>query len=537
MAGILGRSFPIRPHLAKPIVGAAPSGEPPLVIQVSVTQIAGRSSRYFRLTPRPQYARPIVSTVQPPLVVRALGVRVHRLRPTLFYYRVQRPRLAPPTLQLGPPVARGTFVNQSLERGHFQRTAPPRPHVAPPNLTPGPPVARGTFVYQATETSRFLRSTPRPHLAPANLTAAPPSSADPLVIQAMFTRVSRDRSLLRALPLRPHLSPPVITPYVPPAPPLHTRPVIISRQAILRARFRPHAEIHMGVADPGEAEEPPPEPTGDPLLWQLMVSQAVQAARRFRVPTPRPHLAPANLSPPPRHVQARITQTNRFLRITPRPHLAPPIVTPYVAPETDPPLVIQISITGQAVQRSRYFRPTPRPHTAPPITTAEEEVEEVTLLSSTIISQAVERSRLRRGVQRPQYARPNLTPASIDLLAGTFVYQAVERSRNLRLRNAPPRPHLAPVNLAPRPFRPGTFVYTAVDRAAIFRSRSAPAPHTARGLLPVVLAATGSGDWAWELEADAGGTSVITVDPSTQRNHIVGFDEKVGRSRHTRGYD
>ncbi len=506
MAGILGRSFPIRPHYADPVVAAA-QADPPLVVQISVTSQALQRAQ-LRTVTTVRVAPPIVGAgAQPPVDGRAtfIGQAIQRAK-----LRIPRTVVLstgdPGAADAGAPLtARAYIVSQAAESARRLRVgrmvAASSADPAAAEIVGADPLLLGLVVSQALQSARYPRSVRQsPHLAAPTLTAA---AAGP-VAAGTFVSQALERARLRTVTTVQTAGPGVAAAAQP--------PVAFGQfafQALERARLRTVTTVHAADAIVGE-----PPPAGEPpLVIQVTVTRQARYRPRIGRTVPRPHVAQPTLTaeaqPPVARGTFTLVDITRLLPL--RPHLAEPIV----AAEAQPPAPFG-RFVFQAIERARLQRRVPAPHLAEPIVAPGGPVVE----GITFVSQAVERARLQTRVPRPHVPAVNLTQPTPQppVARGTFVFQAEQRPQVARTRSVPkphlarpivgapaapfiaprpyvasqstermrigrttPEPHLPPRTLTPPPFRPTTFTGQAVERP--HTRRSVPKPHTAKPIV------------------------------------------------------
>lgn len=177
-----GRFFTGKTRVAPPNLTPAPGTIPPLAPAVIVSQVQRRGTLQ-RSVPKPHLSP---ANLAPKPFPPAKIVRV-RIKPF-----GGRTRLAPPvvTQQAFPPVAAGSFVNQTTKRSTLQRTVP-KPHLARGIIAPGAGFIGSKAFQKLQAIARALigRFPPKPHTAPET-PAAPIPDPNPVVITGRETAVS-----------------------------------------------------------------------------------------------------------------------------------------------------------------------------------------------------------------------------------------------------------------------------------------------------------------------------------------------------------
>lgn len=352
---ILGRSRPIRPHLARPISAAQTA----LPVIASRTQTSALEHRSYerRGAPRPHLAVGVAASTSGGAAVvpgitkhqaprqesRRPSPRAHYARPLLF--------------KGGVPFAPGVFVNIiPSERFTTYRRGAPKPHLI-----------SGAVVVQQVGGVNPLPSNVRSGLLPRGSYKVPLVRVPRALIVYGTAVVPGRTSLLQALAralvgrtiFHPHLSPAQTasgTAVIPNA--TVTLSTLSKRSTSLRGA--PHSHLV------GPALNQPPAVS--PLPPTILHSQALQRPLRNRT-VPRPHLSPANLHASPFRPAVFHTQLLRRVHIgrtTPHPHVPAAVVTPL------PPFV-QPAAPGtfhyQPIPRALIGRKLSPLHLAPPLVT------------------------------------------------------------------------------------------------------------------------------------------------------------------------
>jgi hypothetical protein len=476
----VGRTVPLRPRVAPPVIPERPPVPPEIVVSVVVRRAPWADRKLRDIPPSPHVAPPVGTSAGPGAtiklqsVARALigrGGRVH----------------LPPTPG-APPVRPGLFVYQALQRAFVGRGPFPPKHLAAP-IVPPPvqvtPVPYGRFVYVAASrvTGRKYRDVvPPPHLAPAVKQSAGPGIR--IVSQALRAPY---RGRWQEKPPAPHIPPP--------SPPRPVRPGTFISQAIQRALA--------GRTVPLRAK------SAAPLAFPVFIAPAPKVISQvlqrpyFRRTTPAPHLVGPVLVPPAPLPPAKIilaaperTTERKYRDVPPGPHLAPPVlkaagpgatvryqavaraligrgghvrVAPAVLFRAGP----GIKVVSQALQRPFIGRRVIPAH-LPPLAAP------VPLPPALVVSQALRRPYVGRTV----VLRPRSAPAVISVRSpgppAKVVSQALARA--LRGRGPFPPKHLVgpvviPFYIAPR------LTQTSQALQRPYLGRTIPHPHVVQPIV------------------------------------------------------
>lgn len=231
----IGRSLPIRPHVAKPVIATGVPQPPARIIHGAIT--TGRGDPGLRRQPpiKPHLAAPVIPNHGP--IARTLVVSQARPRALVgrgvSSYTVR-------WASSPPAVPRGTIISQAQRRPYVGRTGP-KAHLAAPVLTsqapPTPIDTRSLVVSQALARDRPFRRTQRPLVAQP-LVGQPPA-LEALVVSITVYRAPALPARYRNAP-RPHLAQAIHTSL---APPLARGAIVtqaLRRQLVGRQTVRPH---------------------------------------------------------------------------------------------------------------------------------------------------------------------------------------------------------------------------------------------------------------------------------------------------------
>lgn len=305
-----------KPHVAAPVVTAAAT-QPPVASATIVAGQARARAVIGRAVPKAHVAaRVAASTVAAAPLPAAVIVTRQALARAIQGRGAPWPHIPVP---VGPapsgPLPGALVVSQALARPIAARPTP-RPHVAAATLTAAAtvtPVARGTFIQTARRP--VPRLTPKAHVAPA---VAGPVTAAPLP-PAIVAGQARARALVGRSAPRAHL------------------PAIVAPAAALPAA----TNVSQALLRPLTARTAPKPHVAAPIVAQPPVGPAtvVQVVRSpaFARPALRPHLAAPVVAYPATAVTVQGCRTaarQPTPRLTPRPHLAPVNLTPSPNVET-----------------------------------------------------------------------------------------------------------------------------------------------------------------------------------------------------------
>lgn len=386
-----------RGHLYLPnpaIQGAPPPLKPGLFVRVR--------SLLGLTPPRPHLARPVVAVA----AAKVAPAVIHTVRAYLYggHVHTARPVVAPAP----PSVTTKAYIisgRRPLAAGHV--------HVAPPVVAPAPPLPRGRFVTVRAQPVRGLVRVARPVIAPAL----------PAVARGTFIF-----QRARPYPGHVHLAGPVINtaPLVPP----------VARGTFITTRARPYRGH---VLLPNPAIQGAPSPVGAGLF--KMVRRAL-AVPPLRPRLPRPVIVLPTLPPPMARGTIILT---RARPVRGKVYLPNPLIPPGAGP---PPMPRGLFV---------YVR---RPLSQPSIRWAPPIVLEIPRLPLRgPIFGLTPRLATRPIPPRPHLAKPIVKPAPPAVARGRFVY--VRRPLSI----PPPRVRrAAPILAAPPPSVPrGTFITVALQ--------------------------------------------------------------------------
>lgn len=352
---LVRRTVP-KPHLAPSIVGAPIV--PPVAAGVFIFQQARRRALLARTTPKPHLAGAAVApgaavvpgrTKAYQALARALAGR------TIFAPHLARAIVAPGNPVIASITQRGQAITAAL---NARKPLTPKPHLAPPVVAPGQAyIAKLTIELQALRRMLVGRTVPSAHLA------------KPIVAPGLPVVPGRTEILSNSVELfvrrgapKPHLAPPITPPVV--LPPVARGTFIYppGQSEATDRRGAPSPHVAKIIASPGRAVIP---------LATIRLQALAYARDVRRSLNPKPHLAPANLTPPPfppakivgQALRALDRTTPGALRPAPRPHIARPLFSPGRA-------VVATStvITTQSRRRALIHRTgPPLPHVTKPI--------------------------------------------------------------------------------------------------------------------------------------------------------------------------
>lgn len=349
---ILGRAFPIRPHLARPIT-AATTANPVIAGSTVKAKIAIRLYER-RGAPHPHLPGPVVAPGGP-VVPGITQVKITVVKRPKQDWNAPRPHLAKPLLFVpGLPLPGAVIKSIAVPRSHERRFTT-RVHLPPPVPPPGgQPVQvlgrSGLFSREAAGVQwRLLRT----HVPASIVSFAVPVIAGQTV---KLTGIGR-MQIGRRVP-GPHLAPGIVAP---------GGPFIAARTSVLVPVDKRSLQLYR-VPEP---HLPPrtltqPAPTM-PFAPTVFIGQAKPRALVGRT-IPKPHLAPRTLTPspfPPALVIVQSKQRPPIGRRAPTPHVPGPVV--FQPPPPMPPLAPPVIINAQALKRVHIGRTTPRPHIARPL--------------------------------------------------------------------------------------------------------------------------------------------------------------------------
>ena len=405
-----GRSFPIRAHLAQPIVG-------PAAVPVSVVGVRAFGARQAimpaaqfvrRNAPRPHVVKPIVAPGGPVIATITKITATRVLRRPMVRVKTPPPITGPPATPA--PMAPGKIIGQAvasprrwwrdwdasigvakpivgapaptfiasatlklqpaLRLGHFARRNPPKPHLAPAVLTapaPGFVAPAPKVVSQALLAPRRWWRDWEGTFGVARPVVAPGGPVVP-GITAMVQASKRLAHYARRGVPRPHL--PSLLPQAPTAPPVASGTIV--SQARLRplvGRTIPHPHVVGPIVGPFV-------PSIDP--FRASIANAYLGFGQTRAPTGAdtfparelhaggPYVTEASTAPPvaPGRIVSQSTQRPLVGRTVPRPHLAPVNLTP---PTPQPPLRPGTFVSVSLLAARRARRGVPRPHVVSPL--------------------------------------------------------------------------------------------------------------------------------------------------------------------------
>lgn len=355
----LGRSQPFRPHLAGPLVAGAA-------------------------------ALPVV----------AAGTFANQTGPRRYYERrgAPHPHLPGPIVAPGGPVVEGITsvqVRATKDRNNLWR--PPRPHLAKPLLfVPGVPLAPPTTITQAEQASRIPRRGVPRRLAIFNLLAQPSGGA-PLPVNQRTGLFPRGQWK-------------IVLPHLPPSPITFTTPVVAGQTVVLqdpaKRWYRNPPKPHLGgpIVAPGGGVIP-----AETVVYVPVTKRSLQLRR-----CPGPHVAPPTLTQPaavgpfaPAVFKSQALRRPLVGRTTPRPHMAPR----QLSPARFAPAVV----VSQCQRRPYVGRTVPRPHQAGPVVIPFVQGPSP-LAPAVVVGQALRRPLVGRRVVQAKMARPLVSAPPVGAL-------------------------------------------------------------------------------------------------------------------------
>lgn len=461
------RFLPYKAHVPLPVIPRGPPVRPAIVISQALQRpYIGRT-----VPLRPRVAPPVVShlPVGPPPFIASIAIQGSYVH----YRRLRDVPPAPHLPKLGspPPVPPGTFVYQAVQRPLTRRTVP-KPHYAAPVpplffIAPPPLVITDQSLQRA-----LLGRGGHLHLAPpvvSELPVGPPALVVSIAVHDSYLRGRR----LRDVPPAAHVAPPVKTPAGPGS--------TVKLQAISRALLGRGGHVHL-----------PPPPAPAPVPRGTFVSQALQRPLTRRT-VPKPHLAGAVLAviftaPPPLVIseqalrRSQIGRGGAVVRLVAQPSTPPqppaivktqaiqrPLVgrTVPLRPRVAPPVVSHVPpvpaavVKQQALSRALLGRGghvhLPPPPSAAPVP------------RGTFVSQALQRPLLGRGPLPPKHLAGPIVLQPASFRTAAFIYgQAVQRAQERRWRDVVPQPRVAPRTLQ-QPGPGATIKLQALSRALLGR--------------------------------------------------------------------
>lgn len=319
---ILGRSKPIKPHLAAPVVAGATFI--PVIAGATVKAKLAVRSFERRGVPHPHLSGPVVAPggpVVPGETVHLVGAVRRPQRD--WEAKRQRPHLAKPLLFVpGPPLQVGTFIERIVDFRSVERRGAPKPHTVT-NLFTAP--TGGNPMPSLVRTGLFPRGqwrVPQIHLPAALITFG-----TPVIPGSTVTLWDKQRPFVGRTVPRPHLPANLI---------VFTNPVIAPATILLVVTDKRTTQGRGGHFRVAPVNLTQPAPTS-PFPPAIVKGQSMKRPHIGRT-VPRAHLARPNLQAqpfPPAVVKSQCLRRPYVGRTTPRPHEAPPIVTQpaaFVAP-------------------------------------------------------------------------------------------------------------------------------------------------------------------------------------------------------------
>lgn len=336
----LGRSQPIKPHLARPVIPLAA----PVVATTTKTTAVPRWQFERRGAPRPHIVGPTLGPGGP--VIAGETVRlVGAVRRPMRDWEAQRfrPHLAPPVrFAPGTPVASASIIGQAGPASRTPRRSTPKPHLfvqsytSPTGGVPLPTNLRsGLFPLLQSQIQ-----VPRPHFSQALIAFTTPVIAGQTVVVQ-----SKQRPLVGRTVPKPHLVAPILSGASVIAG--QTVRLVTVNMRTLVLRFPPHPHL--------ASVNLTPPPAVNPFPPAIVISQTKRRPHVGRN-TPKPHLPPGTLAPnpfPPAVLKLQSLTRMQIGRRTPAPHVSGPVVIPFVqGPNPNAPAII----ISQALKRALVGR-------------------------------------------------------------------------------------------------------------------------------------------------------------------------------------